>query len=381
MNRRGFTLIELVVAVFLTSIVVIAAYSLVTGSTQSFKDQNDRRILEANVRNAELIIQRDFSRIGYHAPFDKVGKELRVKTCAGTSTTETAINALHVTKDGENTKVSFLADLTDYDGFMVKSNTGGTLTFEKNLKLPLSAIDFADHNATPTHQPVDETGFNAIFERAFKHAHAVYILSPTSQGILAKWDHDTQTVTTCSAAKLEEYGFSSAMPFVGDSVYPVLRVNYHVDKNENLLRCYGDPFETSKSFDEDTCEVLLSHVKLFKVYPLTSSNTTANDNCMNSTVINVPLRNVIGLGFCIAAASPIITPSAPTPSEGVQAITAEIVWKRPFWYEEVDGKIVGRAFTHIRGTAVIKNRNEEWSNLGKADNTEGPQVDATETTL
>ena len=45
--RRGFTLVELMAAVLISSIVVLAAYSLMSGSTGTFKDQDDRRFLEA----------------------------------------------------------------------------------------------------------------------------------------------------------------------------------------------------------------------------------------------------------------------------------------------------------------------------------------------
>ena len=65
MKRRGFSLIELLVTVLITSIIVIAAYQLLTSTANSFGDEDNRRLLEANLRNAELLIQRDISRTGY----------------------------------------------------------------------------------------------------------------------------------------------------------------------------------------------------------------------------------------------------------------------------------------------------------------------------
>ena len=351
MKKRGFTLIELIVAVFITSIVVIAAYSLMTGSTQGFQDQNDRRILDANLRNAELILQRDFSRVGYHAPFDKVGTS--VKTCVSGSTS-VQFNALYVDYDA-NTKaasVNFIADLTDYDGFIVKTYTDGVIGFEQAMQLPLAAVNFGTQGDEPAREFItNENDFNAIYDRAFKHAYAAYITSPENKGIFTTWDFTNKTIEPCSS--LADYGFSATEPFIGDSVFPVLMVNYHVDDG-NLLRCYGDPFDNKARYNSDTCEILLRNVKRFKVFPITAANPIVKcEDTPTSTILGVALKDVIGLAFCLAVASENI---ASTPN-GTNSNEEGPFLSSPVWY---DSNNKGHAFGTAYGTAMIKNRNAEW---------------------
>ena len=348
MKNRGFTLIELIVAVFITSIVVIAAYGLMTGSSRNFYDQNDRRVLESNLRNAELILQRDFSRIGYHAPFDKnVGSD-RVSVC--TTSGSIQFNALYVDYDATaGASVNFVADLTDYDGFTVKTYTDGKFTFENGMQLPLAAVDFGTSDDEPARKFVADKGFDAVFDRAFKHAYAAYIISPENKGIITKWNYSDKSITPCNT--LSNYGFSATDTFVGDSVYPVLMVNYHIDSG-NLVRCYGNPFDNSARYIADTCEILIQNVKEFKVFAITDTHPVVKcDDVPGDTnnPLDVDLKDVIGLGFCLSAASESI---ASTPDGTANTVNGA------FWYD-ADGK--GHAYGQSYGTAMIKNRNDEWS--------------------
>lgn len=350
MKNRGFTLIELIVAVFITSIVVIAAYGLMTGSSRNFYDQNDRRVLESNLRNAELILQRDFSRIGYHAPFGKTGATDRVSVCVSSGSVQ--FNALHVTySNATQSSVNFLADLTDYDGFTVKTYTDGKITFENGMQLPLAAVDFGTADDEPARKFVADNGFDAVFDRAFRYAHAAYIISPENKGIFTKWNYSDNSINPCGT--LTTFGFSATDTFVGDSVFPVLMVNYHLD-NGKLMRCYGDPFDSTKSYDSDTCEILIQNVKMFKVFAITDAHPVVKCDDIpgdENNPLDIDLKDVIGLGFCLSAASENI---ASTPDGTANSVNGA------FWYDS-DGK--GHAFGQAYGTSMIKNRNAEWASI------------------
>ena len=69
MKKHGFTLVELMISVLVTSIVVIAAYSLLRGTTSNFNNEDDRVQLRANLRiflqssSVLLMVDKGFSHI------------------------------------------------------------------------------------------------------------------------------------------------------------------------------------------------------------------------------------------------------------------------------------------------------------------------------
>ena len=231
--------------------------------------------------------------------------------------------------------------------------------FETAMQLPLAAVDFGSDDDEPARKIISNANdFNSIYDRAFKHAYAAYVTSPENKGILTKWDYTNKQISPCTS--LSTYGFSATDPFVGDSVFPVLMVNYHVESGD-LVRCYGNPFDNTKRYEPDTCEILLRNVKRFKIFPITESHPIVKcADTPTTTTLGVDLKDVIGLGFCLAAASENI---ASTPSgTNVTGNEAKFL-ASPIWY---DGSGKGHAFGMSYGTAMIKNRNTEWASINSS---------------
>ncbi|MBR4984830.1 MAG: prepilin-type N-terminal cleavage/methylation domain-containing protein [Proteobacteria bacterium] len=297
--RRGFTLVELMAAVLISSIVIIAGYSLMTGSTGTFKDQDDRRFLESNLRNAELLLQRDISRIGYHVPFDSQastepwymgsGRLRAFRYHTGTATNGFAA-------------FSFVADLTDYDGFEILSPSGAERCLLTELRLPLAAVDLQNIEIEdPVERQASLGEFRTAFAKNFQFARAGYIESATNKGIVVPFasnarilDNDNGSCTY-GFKFLENYdsripgelGFSSANVFEHDLISPIVVITYYVDSDHNLQRCYNRNMENPTIASVQTCEVIIGNVDYFEIYPISFNITgTVSGSNLTSSVIN-----------------------------------------------------------------------------------------------
>ena len=181
MSRRGFTLIELLVTVFITSIVSIAAYAMFFGTSNNFNDEKERQRVEANLRNAELLIQRDLSRVGYHTTFDSSLESENIAGFSGgtfqafvgyrsgSATYRVFVNNNAVDQAFKVAQFSFAADFTDYDGFLVNTQSGTELTIGDTLQLPVTASSLANiETTTPSRTTASEKTFKAaLYKSAF----------------------------------------------------------------------------------------------------------------------------------------------------------------------------------------------------------------------
>ena len=414
MKNRGFTLLELMVAVFITSIVVIAAYSLMNGSSSSFEDEQERRMLEANLRNAELVIQRDLSRIGYRVPFDsnKVGSEGEYLGITPPPTTNdeclntTVFKAFHVYKPGtaqtafvNSNKVigaggywfgafTIIGNFTDYDGFLVSSASGTTLTISPSLTLALTASDIGALTATtqPSMQSSSPEVFDAAFKRAFKNALAVQISSPSYQwvvtdiatnGVVSSGSNYTVTVSHSAPS---EYGFNGT--YENALVNPIVAITYKVVDNNtggtadsgnddnngkgyDLLRCYNTSLLNPTVNTTTDCQVLLHNVAYFDIYPLlpdSSANNTYLNKLFTDTNYNLtkgpalsdsaynaywdkkPIKDLRGVYYRIGVMSE-------KQARIYHTSTNVGLNNQPAFSKE------GRLMMHIQGTAVIKTKN------------------------
>lgn len=297
--RRGFTLVELMAAVLISSIVVLAAYSLMSGSTGTFKDQDDRRFLEANLRNAELLLQRDISRIGYHVPFDsQVSSEPRYlgngRLRAFRYITTTSANGMSA--------FSFIADLTDYDGFEISSPSGEVRCLEDELRLPFAAVDLQNiETDDPVERQASAGEFRTTFAKNFQFARAGYIESATNKGIVLPFatnarilDFDNgscqygfQFYENYDTRVPPDLGFSATNVFEHDLISPVVAITYYVDKDHNLNRCYNKNMENPSIENVDQCEVIIGNVDYFEIMPIAFNITgTITGTMLTNSNIN-----------------------------------------------------------------------------------------------
>ena len=298
MKRHGFSLIELMAAVLITSIVVLAAYALITNSAANFKDGDERTILESNMRNAELILQRDLSRTGYHIPFDsKNGNEKQKHRYTTTSTSsDTGIQAFQISNKAFKpaqgatleangmTLFSIVGNFTDYDdGFLVKNQNGNVLTIDEDngTRLPLTAAKVAanDNKRETAHG----NEFTSAFQKAFANAIAVRIESPTSDWTIVDItdiDLDEYKVEVESSNPDVALGFTVGSPYLNTKIYPVYAVTYRIIKINNsttLQRCYSsDITDPLNSITAATCQALINNLEYFYLYPIYHTDAASN---------------------------------------------------------------------------------------------------------
>lgn len=284
MKRRGFSLIELLVTVLITSIIVIAAYQLLTSTANSFGDEDNRRLLEANLRNAELLIQRDISRTGYAYGYtaDSTGNgrmqggACRAARLSGGLTFK-PVAFKHAT-DGTNSKIQIIASISDYDDFTVSSYSNGTVTLDRTVTLPLvanqvykSSIDGSNLSNTSA----DDGTFAAIFNRVFRNASAVEISTPDTGTAIAAIAsiEDGQFNFIGTTSNFTQYcGIDPERPFVENTVNPIIAIVYRLNAGR-LERCISSVIGNDFDVDENKCDVLLENVEYFQVYPILSDST------------------------------------------------------------------------------------------------------------
>lgn len=316
MKRRGFSLIELLVTVLITSIIVIAAYQLLTSTANSFGDEDNRRLLEANLRNAELLIQRDISRTGYAYGYtaDNTGNvRMQGGACrAARLSGDLAFKPVafkHAT-DGTNSKIQIIASISDYDDFTVSSYSNGTVTLDRTVTLPLvanqvykSSIDGSNLSNTSA----DDGTFAAIFNRVFRNASAVEISTPDTGTAIAAINsiEDGQFNFIGNKSNFTQYcGIDPERPFVENTVNPIIAIVYRLNAGR-LERCISSVTGDDFGVDENKCDVLLENVEYFQVYPILSDSTfdrtSFPDGSLDSIWRPVTIGQLYGAMFRIGA--------------------------------------------------------------------------------
>ncbi|GEM_PF-6040838 len=374
MKQRGFSLIELMAATLITSIVVIAAYTLITNSTNSFKDEDERRILESNLRNAELILQRDLSRIGYHIHMDDENSNdaANIRAIRTWIKTENPVAPDTVTR--RFSEFSMIADLTDFeDGFLINSSIDGgstiTISFEQSLQIPLTAHEVATVNeVAPTHQQATNNSFKSAFQKAFTYASAVFITAPSGTSVLFPITSKTEIndyKLEISKANLSNnllFGYSPITGLKDLAAYPVVVITYRIIKNSgkySLQRCYNNSMSqpTEDNINVSTCNTLINNLEYFELLPfgenlnyITQSNGVIfqphnSNNILNSTVQTMKINQLRGFYYMIGATGNRISQSAHT--ENANIVQPKFSNNKPF--------------EHIQGIAMLKTPNDASS--------------------
>lgn len=360
MNKRGFSLIELMAAALVTSIVVIAAYSLISSSTNTFKEENDRRTLESNLRNAELILQRDLSRIGYHVPMDDgqtVGPNIR------------AVRTWTKSQDSKYfSEFSIVADLADFEeGFFVDSCTASgnvfTITLQPELLLPYTASEVASvnkaENVHPIRQKTTEASFPNILRRSFANALAINVDSLNGEHAILPindidYDHFTLELDKTSLPSTFQIDPYSCLKDL--SIFPIVVVTYRIVESDDglaLQRCYNDSLYEPKSTSvkENTCQILINRLDYFELYPIhnslnyiTQTNGIASkvrgtyDLSADTNVINFQIQNLRGFYYMLGAGGKYSSAYAHRPANAPQQ------------HYSTDGTPI----EHIQGIAMFK---------------------------
>ena len=326
LKAKGFTLVEMMVAVFVSSIVVIAAYALMDGTRERLNALGDTNIGEANIRNAEQLIKRDISRIGYHVPVDHTITDSNdpststVYPCKGSGSTTRILDAFSFGRASSGDKFDtmvILADITDYDGFTITGGNTSSLNVEQSIDMPYVAADFTKPAANRIHhRATGTTEFGAIFNRAFQYAYAAYIESPTNQGIItplgankAQTNGSSSTVAVDLNSNYAKYGFTGTAlnPFEGAKVFPIVAIVYKVASCGSvncLYRCYGDPFASQNSAviaHRSDCQIVLENVTKFDVVPLDASHPSlaAYTEPISNERQSIDLKDLKGVAFQI----------------------------------------------------------------------------------
>ncbi len=318
MKRRGFSLIELLVTVLITSIVVIAAYQLLTSTTGSFGDEDSRRILESNLRNAELLLQRDIARAGYAYGYvadnatgvRQIGSVCRAGFIGSGPLKQVAF--MH-RRDGNFSSLQIIASISDYDDFTVSSCTGTSVVLDRSVTLPLIAgqVFQGDLNTKTS----DDGTFQSIFSRMFRGASAIEISTPDSGTAIALIDDlgntelnsgNTLALKNTNCANLSNYcSIDPERPLAENTINPIISVIYRVN-GDNLERCVARVDAPDFDVSDAACDVLLSGVVYFDVYPLVG-NMAFSDMAIPDTPFqgnewnNVKIKELQGAMFRLGA--------------------------------------------------------------------------------
>ena len=289
MKRRGFSLIELLVTVLITSIIVIAAYQLLTSTANSFGDEDNRRLLEANLRNAELLIQRDISRTGYAYGYTADTNEVTTAgRSKGGSCVATRLDwekypkkvAFKHASDGKNSAIQIIASISDYDDFTVSSYSSNTVTLDRTVTLPLVANQVYKSSvdgSNLSNSSADQSTFMAIFNRMFRGASAVEVSTPdTGTAVILISDVNNEDASFKFIGDTRQFtrycGIDPERPFVENTVNPITVITYRL-RNSQLERCISNVISGDFVIrDSDICDVLLDNVVYFNVYPIKNAD-------------------------------------------------------------------------------------------------------------
>ncbi len=93
MNKKGFSLIELIVVMALTSFILVMGFSVYRFSTQTYQREAERTTTQFNLRTAMTVITKDIRRTpGSDIIVDSPGNTISV----GSNVYELEDNAIHV---------------------------------------------------------------------------------------------------------------------------------------------------------------------------------------------------------------------------------------------------------------------------------------------
>lgn len=371
MKYRGFSLVELLVTVLITSIVVMAAYQLLTSTTQNFGTEDNRRILDANLRNAELLLQRDISRTGYGFGYTLQTKRVVNNVCQASflppsgTWNDGNIIAFNYATDDDFAKIRIIGSMSDYDDFKVASFNGGTIEVNQSVTQPLVANQVYNQNSL-VRVAANGQAFHSIFNRVFRHAVALEISTPDVgtavalvSGVNASSDSAPQ-ITINAANVIGQCSIDPIQPLSESNINPIVSIVYTVE-NGDLLRCYSNiSADDVFAIDEKACDVLLQNVAYFDVYPITDNNSalTFSDAKNDGVWSNVHLSEMSGVTFRIGAKSEVTSRGNANGAVAGNVRTSSIL-------TDADGKTW--LLSHARGVALFQTSKEHTSATDSRD--------------
>lgn len=371
MKYRGFSLVELLVTVLITSIVVMAAYQLLTSTTQNFGTEDNRRILDANLRNAELLLQRDISRTGYGFGYTLQTKRVVNNVCQASflppsgTWNDGNIIAFNYATDDDFAKIRIIGSMSDYDDFKVASFNGGTIEVNQSVTQPLVANQVYNQNSL-VRVAANGQAFHSIFNRVFRHAVALEISTPDVgtavalvSGVNASSDSAPQ-ITINAANVIGQCSIDPIQPLSESNINPIVSIVYTVE-NGDLLRCYSNiSADDVFAIDKKDCDVLLQNVAYFDVYPITDNNSalTFSDAKNDGVWSNVHLSEMSGVTFRIGAKSEVTSRGNANGAVAGNVRTSSIL-------TDADGKTW--LLSHARGVALFQTSKEHTSATDSRD--------------
>lgn len=371
MLRRGFTLIELLIVMLLTSIVVLASYALMTGTASTFKNEDARKVLEANLRNAELLIQRDITRIAYRAGFDSISDGTRIADTAAPNIL--AFQHARIKLDGNDySEFTIVGDVTDYEGFEIDALNGTVLSFSNTLTMPPTSFElYAIENTAPAHHSASDEQFNEAFMRAFANVHAIRLTSSENQSVIvsvASVDPVTRTIRLKESFNPDpSLGFSTTNRLSGDMVTPIIAISYTVSLIDGvpcLMRCTNHPFTRNAP---SNCQELIRNIGYFDVLP---NYTTIPANQISNALAVAPggtlawvsapptIDTLTGLVFRVSIIGEQMVRDLEVSEAQVDAFN-----QPPFW---LDAKGDVFPYVHLTGSALIHSRWLGGASVGRS---------------
>lgn len=375
MKYRGFSLVELLVTVLITSIVVMAAYQLLTSTTQNFGTEDNRRILDANLRNAELLLQRDISRTGYGFGYTLQTGRVVNNVCQASflppsSWTSGNIIAFNYATDDEFAKIRIIGSMSDYDDFKVASFNGGTIEVNQSVTQPLVANQVYNQDSL-VRVAANGQAFHSIFNRVFRHAVALEISTPDVgtavalvSGVNASSDSAPQ-ITINAANVVGQCSIDPIQPLSESNINPIVSIVYTV-KNGDLLRCYSNiSADNVFAVDEKDCDVLLQNVAYFDVYPITDGNNTLtfSDAKNDGVWSSVHLSEMSGVMFRIGAKAEVTSRGNASGATGSSGSSGNV--RTSSILTDTDGKTW--LLSHARGVALFQTSKEHTSATDSSD--------------
>ena len=305
-KKYGFTLVELMIAVLITSIVVIGGYGLLRGTTSNFNNEDDRVQLRANLRNAEMLLQRDIGRIAFRSDY-----EATASTDGNADVSLQAFRHARVQVNGKwFSQITIVGDITDFGFFEIRRANGATIVLndlaltglqnndclqkvalkDESVKTLTCGIGHCNACVNGAPEANAETRFDEAFAQAFQDAAAVRLTSVARNVSVTRQISNasrpaSRTITLAKNLTLNpQDGFAALL--LGYRLTPITAITYSVMQNGNsseldLVRC-------THSLDAQPvlyrCSIVVRNVDYFDVYPVvtgvnysTAANKMAND--------------------------------------------------------------------------------------------------------
>lgn len=215
-RERGFTIVELMVSITITSVVVAALYTVANSATETFNQQQRAAEMQLRLRFAVEQLRADISRAGYMStPNSNTDPNVCPRPTSTTATTQ-PFQAIEITRD---TTASTLIPNTTDNQFITPTIlrlTGNYASVDEYTVAGIVGSTISLQNQTPQWARVDSAAeFNRIFIGATGTRRLLRITSPSGQTQFVQilggsWQ-------SSSSATLPTLNVSPAPTLIGDA--------------------------------------------------------------------------------------------------------------------------------------------------------------------